>query len=105
MSSSFPAWYEVPVRTREKPVDTGGLRSACPDWKTVSESPPKQDCFEESFQNKGTDTPGESDHRNCGQGKSFNLRQQRAPKEARPHKCEIQRTSGIIKPQSKTIHL
>ncbi|EPQ17200.1 Zinc finger protein 79 [Myotis brandtii] len=85
-----------------------GLRSTCPDWKTVSESPPEQDFSEESFQNTRVEIPpGESDHRSCGQGKSFNLRpvlspQQRAPKEVRPHKCEIQtkslrRNSDIIK--------
>ncbi|XP_014384834.1 PREDICTED: zinc finger protein 79 [Myotis brandtii] len=77
-----------------------GLRSTCPDWKTVSESPPEQDFSEESFQNTRVEIPpGESDHRSCGQGKSFNLRpvlspQQRAPKEhqkshtgEKPYEC------------------
>ncbi|ELK26605.1 Zinc finger protein 79 [Myotis davidii] len=48
--------------------------SSSDDWKTVSESPPEQDFSEESFQNTRAEIPpGESDHRSCGQGKSFNL--------------------------------
>ncbi|KAK1334120.1 hypothetical protein QTO34_005120 [Cnephaeus nilssonii] len=68
------------------------------DWKTVSE---------ESFQNTRVEIPpGESDHRTCGQGKSFHLQpvlspEQRVPTEVRPHKREIQmkslrRNSDII---------
>jgi len=90
-------------------LEGGGLRSTCPDWKIMSESPPEHDISEDSFQDTSIELPpGESAHGNTELGKSFNLRpvlspQQRVPTEVRPRKWEthtqsFRRDSPIMKP-------